>query len=234
MFSNIKIIDVHDDVMRNIVSLRHSQDLFDDLTDDTDAWAFAQQVEANTKPAPYRSHTPAIHRPFEEASWFTAIGWPFQHWQSSRFSDGSFGVWYGANSVETTVYECAYHWYYGLLADAGFQHEDVVSERKVYRVYCEAALLDFRRAAREHARLLHKTDYSFAQSVGSRLHKEGHPGLLVPSVRWPQGVNYVIFNPAVLSQPRLSCFLTFRLAGDCIHVEKEPGVTWLNVHVSEL
>src|SRR5690606_4268126 len=130
--------------------LRQSQDLFDVHANDADAWTLAQHVEVETKPIPYRSHMPVIDRPFEEYTWFDAIGCPFKHWQSSRFSDGSFGVWYGTESVETSVYECAYHWYHGFLSDAGFQHETAVSERKVYRVHCAAALLDFSKTALEH------------------------------------------------------------------------------------
>ena len=130
--------------MRNIVSIRDSQNLYDDLSDDPDEWTLAQQVEDEVKPPPYRSSTPVIHRPFEDAEWFNAIAWPFDHWQSSRFSDGSFGVWYGCNSVEASVYESAYHWYRWLLSDAGFEKSAVIGERKIYSVTCDAALLDFR------------------------------------------------------------------------------------------
>jgi len=105
-------------VARNIVSLRESQDLFDDLTEDPAEWLLAQKVEGEVKPPPYRSRTPLIDRPFEDAEWFNAIAWPVKNWQASRFSDGTFGVWYGSESVETTVYESAYHWYKGLQCGA--------------------------------------------------------------------------------------------------------------------
>ena len=104
LFSKLTLADVHQDVARNIVSLRQSQDLFDDLTGDPAEWLLAQRVEDEVKPPLYRSPTPVIDRPFEDAQWFNAIGWPFRHWQASRFSDGSYGVWYGAESVETTLY----------------------------------------------------------------------------------------------------------------------------------
>ena len=68
LFARVALADLHQDVARNIVSPRQSQDLFDD-------------------------------RPVEDAAWFNAIVWPFKHWQQSRFSDGSFGVWYGSESV---------------------------------------------------------------------------------------------------------------------------------------
>jgi len=233
-FSRVGLADVHRDVIRNIVSLRESQDLFDDLTDDPSEWVLAQQVEDGVKPPTYRSGTPVIHRPFEDADWFNAIQWPFNHWRESRYSDGSFGVWYGSGTVEATVYESAYHWYRGLLSDAGFETQPVVGERKLYSVACDAALLDFRNVVRDQPDLMHKTDYTCAQSVGARLHREGHPGLLVPSARCQGGENYVVFNPAVLSNPRFNCQLTYRLDGDRVRVEKSAGRTWFQIPITGL
>lgn len=227
LFGRLTLVDVHRDVVRNIVSLRSSQDLFDDLTDDPSGWTLAQRVEQEIKPPLYRSPTPIIDRPFEDARWSEAILWPFKNRRASRFSDGSFGVWYGSDSVETSVHESAYHWLHGLLADAGFERERVVAERKVYRVACDAALLDFRPSLDAHPELLHPTDYRFCQSVGARIHREGHPGLLTRSVRCPAGENVAVFNPGVLSDPRQAASLTYRLEDDRIVVEKRPGKAWL-------
>lgn len=234
LFSAVRLEDVHRDVLRNIVSLRASQDLFDDLSTDPKEWLLAQRVEDEIKPPPYRSDTPVIHRPFEDAQWFNAITWPFKNWQCSRFSDGTFGVWYGSDSVKTTVYESAYHWYRWLLCDAGFEAEQVVGERKLYSVACDAALLDLRPLVQHYPDLVHKTDYSYAQSVGARIHREGHPGLLIPSVRCQGGENYVVFNPAVLSRPRLNCHLTYRLEGQRIVIEKQPGVAWMSISIADI
>ena len=226
---------MHGDVRRNIVSLRESRNLFDDLSGDPAEQALAQQVESAVKPLQYHSPTPVIHRPFEEAEWFNAIGWPFQHWQSSRYSDGSFGVWYGADSVETTVYETAYHWYHGVLLDAeGYSGESVAIERKVYNVACDALILDLRPSVGKFPALLHKTDYAFTQQVGARLQREGHPALVTPSVRYPEGLGYAVFNDAVLSNPRVNCMLTYRLKGGHILVEKRPGTTWRRIPVTDL
>jgi hypothetical protein len=232
LFAHLALADIHQDVARNIVSLLQSQDLFDDLTDDPAERLLAQKVEDEIKPPPYRSRTPVIDRPFEDAEWFNAIIWPFKHWQTSRFSDGTYGVWYGSDSVETTVYESAYHWYRGLLSDAGFERTTVVAERKVYSVACNAALLDFRKSAEDHPDLLHPSDYAYCQSVGSRIHREGHPGLLTQSVRRPAGTNVAIFNADILSNPRRNCQLTYRLEGDQIMVEKQPGMEWVRLDVA--
>jgi hypothetical protein len=231
LFARLGVADVHQDVARNIVSLHPSQDLFDDLTDDPAAWSLAQTVEDEVKPRPYRSRSPIIDRPFEDAAWFSAIIWPFNNWRASRYSDGSYGVWYGSESVETTVHESAYHWHNGLLSDAGFERESVVAERKVYWVACSAALLDFRKATGDFPDLLHPSDYTLCQSVGSRIQREGHPGLLVPSVRRRGGENLAIFNPGVLCDPRLDCQLIYRLDGGEIVVEKQPGKVWIRVGV---
>jgi len=99
-------------------------------------------------------------------------------------------------------------------------------------VACDAALLDFRRATDRYPDLLHPSDYGFPQAVGGRIHREGHPGVSIQSVRKPGGENVAVFNPGVLSNPRLSCPLTYRLEGDRILVEKQPGTVWLRLDVT--
>ena len=235
LLTQIALTEVNHDVMRNITSIRVSQDLFDDLSDTPDDWALAQAIEAEIKPPLYQSATPAIHRPFETADWDNAIGYPFArpHWQQSRFSDGTFGVWYGSDSVATTVHETVYHWVNGLLADAGWTNprEPILTERKVYRVHCHAALLDLRPALAQHPELIHPSDYSAAQILGARLHREGHPGCITGSARHAKGYNYVVFNPNILTQPRHECLLTYRFTGQGqpVQVEKTLGKVWMRV-----
>ncbi len=234
LFDRLALDDVHRDVVRNIVSLRESQDLFDDLSSEPRDWLLAQKVEDEVKPPPYRSATPILDRPFEDAEWFNAIAWPLLHWQSSRFSDGGHGVWYGSESIETTVHESAYHWYRGLLCDAGFEGLEVQAERKVYAVACDAALLDLRDKSRDHPQLLHPSDYAFCQSVGARIHHEGHPGLLTRSVRHAGGENLALFHSRVLSRPRLHGYLSYRLGQGAIEVERQPGSTWFTLDTASL
>jgi hypothetical protein len=228
----VPLAEVHADLVRNIVSLRVSQDLFDDLSAHPADWARAQRVEAQVKPPAYASAQPVIHRPFEETAWFDAIAWPFDHWRTSRYSAGGFGVWYGAFDAATTVWETAYHWVHGLLADAGFQHGPVAIERKLYDVACDAALPDLRAAT--PPALLHRSDYAAPQALGRRLHHEGHPGLLVPSVRHAGGEVAAILRPAVLSRPRFQGALRYRLENGVIRVERAPGRAWMKIPVAAL
>lgn len=234
LFAQITLAVVDRDVARNIVSFREPQNVFDDLSEHADEWKVAEQVQDEVGLPLYRSKTPIIDRPFEDANWLNAIHWPFKNNQQSRFSDGTFGVWYGSETIETTVYESAFHWYSGLLNDAGFEREVVVSERKIYSVACAASLLDCRKAVSAFPELLHPSDYSFTHSVGARIHHEGHPGLLIQSVRRPDGENVAVFNPAVLSKPRVIGDLTYKLNRDYIVVEKHPGKAWMSLDVNEL
>jgi RES domain len=228
----VPLAEVHAELVRNIVSLRVSRDLFDDLSTDPAESALAQRVEAQVRPPAYTSAQPVIDRPFEEAAWFDAIAWPFEHWRASRYSDGSFGVWYGATSAQTTVWETAYHWVHGLLADAGFQHGPVTIERKLYAVACDAALPDLRRATPRE--LLRSSDYTTPQALGRRLHHEGHPGLLVPSVRHAGGEVAMVLRQAVLSRPRFQAALSYRLEGGTIRVERTPGRAWMKIDIANL
>lgn len=143
-------------------------------------------------------------------------------------------MWYGCDTARATVYESAYHWYRGFLCDAGYETGQVIGERKLYSVACDAALLDFRPVVHGYPELIHKSDYTYAQSVGARVHREGHPGILIPSVRYPDGESHAVFTPAVLSSPRLNGYLTYRLEGQRIFVERTPGVTWFVISTEEM
>ena len=134
--------EIRQDLFRNIISTRQSQDLFDDLSDDPDDWHTAIHLEMAFKPPHYESNQPIIDRPFEEAAYLEAIQFPFDHLGESRFSKGTFGVWYGSEQLETTIHETVYHWKEGCLKDAGCDSLDNVSvERRVHLVHCVGAQL---------------------------------------------------------------------------------------------
>lgn len=227
LFDQLDVIDVHDDLFRNIVSIRESQDVFDDLSDDDRERQTLADHEMRHKPGQFVSDQPIINRPFEEAAFNEAIQYPFDNWQSSRYSDGSHGVWYGAGDLETSIYETVYHWRHGFLHDAGWQdHENVVGERKVYLVRCDALLFDFRLKIESHPALIAPENYHLTHQIGRRIHYEGAPGLVSRSVHG-QGSVYVIFHPRVLSIPRQYCYLTYTLNGGAVNVERKPGITLL-------
>ncbi len=199
-----KICPFDADVYRNIVSLKETADLFDDLTDgDPELSAIAIAAESRVK-----ANLPAgvIDRGFH---YTTAIEYPFKTdpFMQSRFGDGTYGVWYGCLEQETTIFETAYHIMMGLLNDIHDLSGVIKQERAVYLVHCKALLVDLRGKRESHPDLV-SNDYSFCQQIGHRLHYEGHPGLLTPSARC-NGNNLMIFEPKVLDNPRISHYLSY-------------------------
>jgi hypothetical protein len=226
LFTNTR--DFLGQVKRNIVSLRQSEDLFDDLTDGNENHsALAAALEAELKAK--ESLPLKIERGFHYS---TAIDFPFgtDAWMGTRYSDGSFGVWYGGLDLKTTIHETAYHMMRLLYAEEGV-NERVVRERCVYNVDCQAVLIDVCGKETDYPQLIASDDYSFTQSIGKRLHKEGHPGLLAPSARLANGVCLAAFNPRILRNPQIACYLTYTFdpKTGVVEVERTPGKVELEI-----
>ncbi|HCN71268.1 MAG TPA: hypothetical protein DIS96_05955 [Pusillimonas sp.] len=220
--------NVEQDLLRNIVSLRQGQDLFDDLSDNPQDWDSAINLELALKPPFYESEQPIIDRPFEDAAHFSAIQFPFDHIGQSRFSAGKFGVWYGSESLETTVYETVYHWQNTFLADAGLeQANDVTIERRVHNVRCDAALVNLVPIIASWPQLT-ANDYDDCQLLGAKLHRQGHPGIWTRSARC-DGTNAAVFTPGVLSNPRDYCYLTYHRIDGRVDVYRDPGQRWFSI-----
>jgi hypothetical protein len=226
LFSNNVILN--DDVKRNIVSLRKSEDLFDDLYDAKqlpDGKAIAQKVEARVK---QDIPNGLINRGFH---YTTGILYPFQieNYQKTRFSDSSFGCWYGSLELDTTIYETAFHNLKNEMGTAGV-NEIIYRERAIYNIFCQGILIDLRGKEQQYPQLIAQ-DYSFTHQIGGRLAKEGHPGLVAPSARYAKGSNVVAFSEKILSYPRLIHYLNYYInpMNSSVRVEKEQGKTYLEI-----
>lgn len=217
-----------DDLFRNIKGIRESQSLYDDLALDEGDLAVAFAVEIATKPY---SSSPLITRPFDYG---TIVSHPFvkANWTGTRFSAGTlYGVWYGAQHLETTVYETVYHWRRFIMDS--FPNEDRVipGERRVCKVACLGVLIDLVGKEEEFPGLVDPSDYSFCQMVGKSFWDMKQQGLLARSARC-NGVNIAIFTPDVLSDPRDYCYLTYKwnpAAGGPVTVERNFGEVWMMV-----
>lgn len=221
--------DSQRDWHRNIVSLRKSVDVFADLVDDERHMAVLIEHEMSTKLA---TREPAIvTRPFEDADLYDAIAaaieWPFMHPWRSRFSDGSFGVWYGAESVETSVRETVHHFRKGTLASAvaAQSRVPIVQERRVHLIRCKGLLVDLRALAREDKSLLDPDDYTICQLLGAELKNAGMPGVITISARHANAEVVGVFTPQVLMDPRMVCYLTYTLFAESgrVAVERARG-----------
>ena len=231
--SSVELLDtayaLRGDLYRNIVSLRATQDLSDDLAGGEDVSALFAKSEMAAKP---RKDNPTINRPFE-SGYGVAVQYPFSESNraQTRFSDGRYGVWYGSLNLETTVHETVY-WFRRKLIDAveGFSDESVVGERRVYLVYCDALVFDLREKEASYPGLVDPANYRFCQSLGRTIHDGGHAGVLTPSARY-SGVNAAIFSPRFLSNVRDFCFLTYTYdpASRGVDVSRQNGKIMLQV-----
>jgi hypothetical protein len=129
---------------------------------------------------------------------FTHIGRP------SRFSDGSYGVYYGADSIATAIAETRYHRERFLAAT---NEEDLEITVRVYVNRMRQPLLDL--SGEEHAVLLNPDDYTAPQKAGAGWRAEGVWGLVFPSVRRQGGGCVAVFRPPALTLPVPSTHLRY-------------------------
>ncbi len=186
-----------------------------------------------------------ISRPFDHG---TVISYSFDHgtvisysfdssnWQATRYSDGvAYGVWYGALDVETTVLETAWHWY-GFVTDSyPVEDREIVTERRVFEVRCDALLIDLRGKEAGYPDLVSRESYAFTQQIGRYVHEHELNGLLARSARC-DGTAAAIFKQERLSNMRDRAFLTYRLnaARDSFVAERTPGRKWIQLAPSSL
>lgn len=224
--------DFHADLVRNIKTIRDSQDLFDDLSSDPRDRAVAIAAEAEE-----RVPTPAavVTRPFDYG---TVVSHSFDpsNWHATRYGDARrFGVWYGATEVETTVYETVFHWHRFLMDSYAAEDRVITGERRLFDVRCDALLIDLRGREAAFPDLVSRTSYAFTQSLGNFLVDQGANGILVRSARC-EGVNGAIFQRERLSNVRDRMLLTYRCnpARNLCSVERAPGREWLRIEPGSL
>jgi len=225
-------VDFHGDLVRNIPGIRESQNLFDDLSSNSDDWEIAIAAEGVER---IPTTAALITRPFDYGS---VISYSFDtvNWQETRFSDGStYGLWYGSLDTETTVYETAWHWFRFVRESFPDENREIVTDRRLFDVRCGGLLVDVRGMENTFPELVSRTTYAFSQQVGRYAFEQGLNGILVHSARC-DGTNGVVFKPERLSNVRDRMFLTYRMnvVRDTFVAEHTPGTEWLRFRPSVL
>ena len=146
--------------------------------------------------------------------------------EGSRFSDGSYGVYYAADTLEAAIAEVSHHrarflartaeppidvdlrW---LKADLQAQVHDIraASAGASASASCEAttpALAD----------VYHPDHYAAGQALGRALRAVGSAALVFDSVRHPGGHCAAVFVPRVLTSARAAGYLSLRWDGRSI------------------
>lgn len=133
----------------------------------------------------------------------------FTHLNSvgDRFTDGSYGVLYAGNTLETAIAETRYHRAAFMEAtDEPAQELDM----RVYAVDLAAGLHDIRAMRESHAAYYYPDRYAVSQELARELRESGSDGIIYQSVRHDGGECAAVFRPRLLSncrQERHLCYV---------------------------
>lgn len=133
--------------------------------------------------------------------------------EGSRFSDGSYGVYYAAGSLETAIAEVSHHRAVFLRRTA---EPAIDVDMRVILADLEAALHDLRALGSAGTALLDPDSYSASQAFGARLRTTGSWGVVYPSVRHAEGQCIGAFRARVLRRARQGKHLALHWDGERI------------------
>lgn len=128
----------------------------------------------------------------------------------SRFSDGSWGVFYAARERATAVAETRYH--HGRFLAATNQMPMHLPMR-LYHVAIDARLHDLRPVGAVDDAVYAPDDYSASQALGRRLRATGSAGVAYRSVRHARGQCVGLFQPRGASACLHAAFLLYAWDG---------------------
>lgn len=131
----------------------------------------------------------------------------------SRFSDGSFGVFYAGAELETAITETKHHRARFMRATSQPRME---LDMRVYAVDLDGALHDIRDQQAALPQVYHPDDYTGGQALGARLRAEGSAGIVYASVRHAGGFCAALFRPRCLTNPRQERHLCYVWNGQTI------------------
>jgi hypothetical protein len=130
--------------------------------------------------------------------------------EGSRFSDGSYGVYYAAHAIETAIAEVSHH-RARFLSRTREPAMDV--DMRAISAHLEAELHDLRGLGKRGAALLDPDDYAAPQALGRRLRDAGSWGVQFPSVRHAGGLCVGVFRPKALRNARTGAHIALHWDG---------------------
>ena len=138
---------------------------------------------------------------------FTHIGF------ASRFSDGSYGVYYAASTLETAIKETAFH--RAIFYNASKEPTCSISMRE-YIATVKKPLVDI--TSNKYDTFLNPDPdfYNVSQVFGRKIQGKKHWGLLYPSIRDEGSLCVAVFRPSALTIPNQGCHLKYIWDGTSI------------------
>jgi hypothetical protein len=149
---------------------------------------------------------------------------PFTHVspQGTRFSDGGFGAYYAAESIDTAIAETRFHRENFLRATSQPAME---LEMRCYLADVNCDLHDLRGRSKDLPGVYDASSYVESQKLGRKLRDAGSNGIAFDSVRRPGGECVAIFRPRLVQNVRQSVHLRYAWDGQSIaHVYEMRAV----------
>jgi hypothetical protein len=131
--------------------------------------------------------------------------------RGSRFSDGSYGVYYAARDFETALIETVFH-FERFAADGRDppRYEDMrVLESRIAARFVDIRALPPQR----RAEVLSLDSYLHSQALGLRVRERGLDGLAYPSVRHRGGACIAALRPKAVGMPQQTRHLRYHWDG---------------------
>nr|WP_299243427.1 RES family NAD+ phosphorylase [uncultured Halomonas sp.] len=201
--------------------------LFDDVAD-SEAFEALYALQALTNPRLQHeignlAPLPLDEIPFGIKGCSYAVA-PFTHINpdGSRFSDGSFGVLYLADSLDTAIAEVKYHQQRYWSRVSGLHYERFVF-RGLKSNFGEAGLRDAKSLPSEHS-IYHPHDYRDARLFGSSVRKQQDNGIRYHSVRQPGATCWALMTPRCVHSIIQTAHLEMIWNGSL------AGINWLSLH----
>jgi len=175
--------------------------LFEDIAPPED-WDLIASAEAKTNPRVREQIGDLTLVPRERrvsgptASLVMAAFTHISRARPSRFSDGSYGVWYCGDRFEVALAETAYHFERFM---ARTQEPAADAQYRELQAPIAGRLHDLR--GEGFADSLDRDSYTASQRLAASLKEQGSDGIVYPSVRWPQGQAAALFYPDRVTLP---------------------------------
>jgi len=215
-----------DGAVRIIRSVYPPIDLFEDIADPAD-WPLLLSAEQKTNPRIMAAIGNLDLVPPERrvgghgASYLMASFTHVSLDRPSRFSDGSYGVLYVADSYETALFETIHHHARFMARTA--EAPGWTSQFREISLTVRADLHDLRSRQTPFAACLDPDNYAAAQQLGAVLRKAGSEGIAYPSVRQHGGECVGLFYPDVASSPVQGRHLDYHWDGKRVDLVRDAG-----------
>jgi hypothetical protein len=133
--------------------------------------------------------------------------------EGSRFSDGRYGVYYAAHTLDTAIAEVSHHRAVFL---ARTQEPPIDVDMRTITASLDAPLHDLRALGRKADALLDPDHYAAPQALGRQLREAGSWGVQFTSVRHSGGLCVGVFRPKSLRNARAGAHIALRWDGQRI------------------